>query len=270
MNFIWRVWKTKMHDKMTINVDHYDTNLFAIIFVIEWIVNEIDNHIQSIRDIDIKYFKNWTIMLKYIIIVFENSNFKRNMRNEFRTLIMNIQDFQSFYFIFFRFNDSIDYNEIIKIEKLMNKIFWNLKKAMNFWFREFIIFDEIRIILQQIYNRQTSFKKRENRRTSTTFEIILFQVHFRCFDFDIVHEICYVDFFREVCNSFSLWCRYEISWFVKNTIFANVFDKCCNQSSIVWIDQLKLTSWHSHTFCVSTACMLQKERNFKTMNNNYS
>ena len=57
---------------------------------------------------------------------------------------------------------------------------------------------------------------------------------------------------------------------VESTVFANVFDKCCNQNSIVWIDQLKLTSWHSHIFCVSTACMLQEQRNFKAMNNSHS
>ena len=153
VNSIWRVWKTKMHDKMTINVDHYDTNLFAITFVIEWIVDEIDDHIQSIRDIDINHFKNWHMMLKFMIIVFDDSNYKRNMRNEFRTLIMNIQDFQIFFSIFFRFSNSIDYSEVIKIEKLMNKIFWNLKKTMSVWSREFITFDETRIILQQIYNR---------------------------------------------------------------------------------------------------------------------
>ena len=39
---------------------------------------------------------------------------------------------------------------------------------------------------------------------------------------------------------------------------SRVLDRCCNQSSVVWIDQLRLTSWHSHISCVSTACMLQE------------
>ena len=125
MNFIWRVWKTKMHDKMTINVDHYDTNLFAITFVIEWIVDEIDDHIQSIRDIDINHFKNWHMMLKFMIIVFENSNYKRNMRNEFRTLIMNIQNFQISLRLFF----------ILIIQSIITKS----SKSKNWWTKYFEI-----------------------------------------------------------------------------------------------------------------------------------
>ena len=56
-------------------------------------------------------------------------------------------------------------------------------------------------------------QKEENRDTSTTLEIISIQIHSRRIDFDIVHEICYVDVLREVCNSFSLWRRYQVSWF---------------------------------------------------------
>ena len=63
------------------------------------------------------------MMLKFMIIVFDDSNYKRNMRNEFRTLIMNTQDFQIFFSIFLRLSNSIDYSEATKIEKLMNKIF---------------------------------------------------------------------------------------------------------------------------------------------------
>ena len=33
---------------------------------------------------------------------------------------------------------------------------------MNVYFREFIIFDEIKIIFQQIYNRQTNLKKKND------------------------------------------------------------------------------------------------------------
>ena len=159
VDFIWRVWKTKMHDKMMINSDHYDIDMFAIITIIDWTSDETDEHIQSMRDLDIDHFKNWHMMMNFLSNIYDDSDFKRNMRNQFRILIMSIQNFQTFYFIFFRLNNSTDYNEIIKIEKLMKKIFWNLKKTMSVWFREFITLDEVRITLQQIYNRQTNFKK---------------------------------------------------------------------------------------------------------------
>ena len=158
---IWRVWKTKMHDKMMINNDHYDIDMFAIITIIDWMNDETDEHIQSMRDLDIDHFKNWYMMMNFLSDIYDDFDFKRNMRNQFRILIMNTQDFQTFYFIFFRLSNSTDYSEIIKIEKLMKKIFWNLKKIMSIYSREFITLDEIWIILQQIYNRQTSLKKKK-------------------------------------------------------------------------------------------------------------
>ena len=124
MNFIWRVWKTKMHNKITINNDHYNTNLIVVIFVIDWIIDEIDNYIQSIRDIDFNHFKNWFIMLKLLLNIYNNFDFKRNMYNWFRILIMNIQNFQSFYFVFFV---SIIQQIISKLSKLKNWKKKNLK-----------------------------------------------------------------------------------------------------------------------------------------------
>ena len=248
VNSIWRVWKTKMHNKMTINVDHYDTNLFAITFVIEWIVDEIDNHIQSIRDIDINHFKNWHMMLKFMIIVFENSNYKRNMRNEFRTLIMNIQNFQIFFSIFFRLNNSIDYNEVIKIEKLMNKIFWNLKKTMSVWSREFTTFDEVRIILQQIYNRQTSLKKEK---------IVVRQQRLKLFHFKFILVVSTsISFTKFVTSTF--FVKFAIHFHFVDTKFRDsmidkliVTNKCftCDESNHVWkkcsnVNKHSKRHWH--------------------------
>ena len=57
---------------------------------------------------------------------------------------------------------------------------------------------------------------------------------------------------------------------VESTVFADVLDKCCSQNSVVWIDQLRLASWHSHTSFASIACMLQKQRDFRAMNDSHS
>ena len=178
IDFIWRVWKTKMHDKMMINNDYYDIDMFAIITIIDWTNDEIDEHIQSMRDLDIDHFKNWHMMMNFLSDIYDDLDYKRNMRNQFRVLIMSTQDFQTFYFIFFRLNNSTDYSEIIKIEKLMKKIFWNLKETMSVYSREFITLDEVRIILQQIYNRQTNLKKkkiatRQQRSKLSQFKFIL-------------------------------------------------------------------------------------------------
>ena len=79
MNFIWHIWKTKMHDKM-INNDHYDIDLSTINVVIDWTINKIDEHIQSMRDIYANHFQNWQMMLNFLSDIFENFDLKRNMR----------------------------------------------------------------------------------------------------------------------------------------------------------------------------------------------
>ena len=60
--------------------------------------------------------------------------------------------------------------------------------------------------------------------------------------------------------------------FAKNaTCWKYSLRKSCNQNSVVWIDQLRLTSWHSHTFCVSIVCiLLLEQRDFKIMNDSHS
>ena len=155
----WRVWKTKMHDKMMVNSDHYDIDMFAAITVIGWTDGEADGHIQSVRDLDIDHFKNWHMVVDFLSGIYDDPDFKRNMRNQFRVLIMGTQDFQTFYSIFLRLSNPTGYSEAIKIEELMEKISWNLKEAMSVWPREFTTLDEVRITLQQIYNRQTSLRK---------------------------------------------------------------------------------------------------------------
>ena len=81
IDFIWRVWIIKMHDKMIINNDYYDIDMFAIITIIDWTNDEIDKHIQSIRDFDIDHFKNWHIMINFLSNIIDDFDFKRNMRN---------------------------------------------------------------------------------------------------------------------------------------------------------------------------------------------
>ncbi|KAG7006824.1 hypothetical protein G7Y79_00012g031600 [Physcia stellaris] len=155
----WRVWKTKVHDKMTANADHYDTDMIAATTVIGWTEGDAGGHIQSVRDIDMDHFRTWHMVLEFLGTIYEDPDFKRNMRNQFRALTMGTQDFQSFYSTFLRLSNPTGYSEATKIEELMDKISWNLKEAMSVYPREFTTLDEARTTLQQIYNRQSSLRK---------------------------------------------------------------------------------------------------------------
>ena len=159
MNFDWRIWKFKIHDKMTINHDHYDIALFEVIVVINWIDDEIEKHIQVMRNFDINYFKSHEMMMKYLEIIFSNFDYKRKTRIEFRALIMNIRSFQKFFSNFLRLNVAIEYNENTKFEKLHEKLSIKLKNVLSNNSREFFILIEIRIELSKIYNNQKKIRR---------------------------------------------------------------------------------------------------------------
>ena len=75
-------------------------------------------------------------MLNFLNIVYANFDFVRKIRNEFRNLIINIQNFQTFFSIFIRLNAFIEYIEIVKLKKLNEKLFFNLKNVLIVYFRE--------------------------------------------------------------------------------------------------------------------------------------
>ena len=107
-------------------------------------------------------------MLNFLNIIYANFNFVRKIRNEFRNLIINIQNFQTFFSIFIRLNVFIEYIEIVKLKKLNEKLSFNLKNALIMYFREFFTLIEIKKQFTLMYNKQQNNKKK-NRSTFLTF-----------------------------------------------------------------------------------------------------
>ena len=99
------------------------------------------------------------MMLNFFNIVYANCDFIRKIRNEFRILIMNIQNFQTFFSIFLRLNVFIEYIEIVKLKKLYEKLFLKLKNALIVYSREFVILIETRKEFTLMYNKQENLKK---------------------------------------------------------------------------------------------------------------
>ena len=98
--------------------------------------------------------------MKFLDNIYDDFDYKRNTRIKFRTLIMRIQDFQSFFSIFLFLSSQIDYNETQKIEKLFEKLSFSLRKTLSVYSRQFAIFVEVRIELTQMYNSQKRIRKK--------------------------------------------------------------------------------------------------------------
>ena len=73
---------------------------------------------------------------------------------------MNIQNFQTFFSIFIRLNAFIEYIEIVKLKKLNEKLFFNLKNVLTIYFREFFTLIEIKKQFTFMYNKQQNNKKK--------------------------------------------------------------------------------------------------------------
>ena len=161
VNLTWRIWKIKMHDKMMINKNHFEIFQVEITIVISWTIEKIDEHIQIVRNLDINHFKNHQQMMKFLDSIYDDFDYKRNIRIKFKTLIMRSQDFQSFFSIFLLLSSQIDYNETQKIEKLLEKLSFSLRKTLSVYSRQFAILIEVRIEFTQMYNNQKRIRKKK-------------------------------------------------------------------------------------------------------------
>ena len=98
--------------------------------------------------------------MKFLDKIYDDSDYKRNTRIKFKALIMRIQDFQSFFSIFLLLSSQIDYNETQKIEKLLEKLSFSLRKTLSIYSRQFATLVEVKVELTQMYNNQKRIKKK--------------------------------------------------------------------------------------------------------------
>ena len=79
--------------------------------VIGWIEKETAKHIQSRRYNNLNYFESEIMMINFLENIYEDSDHQRNVRREYRDLIMfDTQNFQFFYSDFHRLSIQINQN----------------------------------------------------------------------------------------------------------------------------------------------------------------
>ena len=96
--------------------------------------------------------------MKYFEIIFLNFDYKRKIRIEFQTLIINLQNLYKRFSNFLRLNVVIEYNENTKFEKLHEKLSIKLKNVLNNNVREFFNLMKIQIEFSKIYKNQKNQK----------------------------------------------------------------------------------------------------------------
>ena len=161
-------------------------------------------------------------MMKIFDNIYDDFDYKRNIRIKFRTLIMKIQNnFQSFFFTFFIFEQSNRLRRNSKNWEVIRKVFTFVKKNVEFLFISIRYFDRsqnrtyanVQSYLRECTTIKKKLKKKlKKNRTTTIFWFYL--CHCFCdFDIDIVYEIYYFDAFCETYDLCSLIYWIQKSWF---------------------------------------------------------
>ena len=177
VNSKWFTWIIKIYDKFTINNDWYDIFEIEIIVIINWIDENVDEHIQKVRNSNANYFKNIKQIIEFLNDIFDNSNRKRNKRREFKNLIMSkTQNFQSFHSKFLRMINQIEYDEITIFDEFFEKFTLSLKQALTIHFREFEFFAKINIEFQRISNKLNIIKKNKIKVKTFRLNFIYFKI----------------------------------------------------------------------------------------------
>ena len=161
VNSEWLTWKISVHDKFTINSDWYEIARFMITTIIDWIDEKTARHIQSRRYNNLNYFENEIMMIFFFENIYENSNHQRNVRREYRELIMfDIQNFQSFYSNFHRLNIQINFNQFTLMNNLIDKLIMSLKQVLNNFSRNWLTLLQWKNDIQQMYNDLINIRKK--------------------------------------------------------------------------------------------------------------
>ena len=164
LNSDWFTWKISVHDKLTINNDWYETVRFMITTIIDWTEKKTTKHIQFRRYNNLNYFESEIMMINFLENIYGNSDHQRNVRREYRDLIMfDIQNFQFFYSDFHRLNIQINFDQLTLMKNLVDKFIMSLKQTLNNSFRHHFILLAWKNDIQQMYNDLISIRKKKTR-----------------------------------------------------------------------------------------------------------
>ncbi len=113
----------KLHDKLTINENHFEIDIARAAYVVE--------HINAYRVKNVAYFKIVDIVMKILKGVYEDSNRQRNARQKYLALKQGTnQEFASFFFEFARLNHELKYIDAMLRQDLETKINQELKSIL--------------------------------------------------------------------------------------------------------------------------------------------
>jgi len=154
-DFIWETWNIKIADKLDVNVNHYSTEKICIVYVIFRLESDADQQIYAKHRVDaFSLYQSLSELLKHLKEIYEDQNLIRKCHHKYVALKQLNKLFSFFYSEFTRIFSFLNYDNIILMNDIQNKINNCLQNALSVCLIKFSLLDKLKIFLQDVNNKQ--------------------------------------------------------------------------------------------------------------------
>ncbi len=151
----WETWNIKIADKLDVNANHYSTEKIRIAYVIFRLEDDADQQIYAKHRVDaFSLYQSLSELLKHLKEIYEDQNLIQKCRCKYVALKQLNKLFSFFYSEFTRIFSFLNYDDIILMNDIQNKINNHLQNALSVCLIEFSSLDKLKIFLQDVNNKQ--------------------------------------------------------------------------------------------------------------------
>ncbi len=226
-DFTWKTWNIKIADKLNVNANHYFTEKIHIVYVIFRLEDDADQQIYAKHHVDaFSFYQSLSKLLKHLKEIYEDQNLIRKCRCKYVALKQLNKLFSSFYSEFTRIFSFLNYDDIILMNDIQNKINNRLQNTLSVCLIEFSSLDKLKIFLQDVNNKQrVNYQLRDEQWT-----VKLIAASKKCFVSSLTSASVLITSYVWLATFFTLepeWSRMLITYF--NCKVLNHLSKNCSQ-----------------------------------------
>ncbi len=255
-DFIWETWNIKIADKLNVNANHYSTEKIRIVYVIFRLEDDVDQQIYAKHHVDaLSLYQSLSELLKHLKEIYEDQNFIQKCCCKYVALKQLNKSFNSFYSEFTRIFSFLNYDDIILMNDIQNKINNHLQNALSVCFIEFSSLDKLKIFLQDVNNKQrVNYQLRDEQWTVKSIAASK-----KCFVSSSISASVSTTSYVQLITFFILeseWSRMSIICF--NCKVLNHLSKNCSQLKI------STSTFHAFISCLNEIIMSKEEKKLFT------
>ncbi len=129
---IWNDWQEKIHDKLEINVDHFDNDKAILVYIHFWISENAVKVILVRRQRDsLNLYSMINVLLDKLTQLYDDLDKETNFQREYANLTQEKSKFNDFYSVFQRLFFYLEYHEKQLIIDLRDKIVYHLHASWS-------------------------------------------------------------------------------------------------------------------------------------------